>query len=177
MEINNEGKLADSSWQGIPEFKKLTELQMRCVAYIVDNQSPFRRMALEDREERVVKQLLGVEELGFLKTAKYKEAFFLYKAMDYDYLLTMIELYEKKLIGLQSILTAMDMSDDLAVQKKYESVQKNVATYMKQLQEFEKELEMRGKIVKNLKLLLSGIEKFQVRAKQMKMESSIFKNA
>lgn len=177
MEVNNEGKLVDNGWMGVPEFKKLTEPQMRCVAYIVDNQSPFRRMPLDTREERVVKQILGADELGFLKTPKYKEAFFLYKAMDYDQLLTMIELYEKKLIGLQGLLDKMDMSDDIVNQKKYEAVQKNVASYMKQLQEFEKERELRGKIVKNIKLLLSGIEKFQVRAAQMKMESTVFKNA
>jgi hypothetical protein len=174
--INEEGVISNSDWRGVKEFNALLEVEFRCVVMIWDNQSMYRRMPIEQREERVCKGLLGSNAERFLKSTKYKEASWLYRAIDFDIDLNMLEMYTKKLVGLSSMLNELEMSDDINVQKKYDTINKNVTNFMKLKNEFENKIEQRGKISKNFKVILSGIEKFYERAKMMKNEHEVYRN-
>lgn len=174
--IGDDGAVDTNDWKAAKEWSKLTELEFRCVMLIWDNQSMYRRMEESQREERVLKGYLGADWEKFRKSAKYKEAMWLYRAVDFDIDLNMLEMYTKKLINYSMLLDQLETSDDIGVQKKYDAVNKNVANIMKIKADYEEKIAARGKINKNYKVILSGIEKFYERAKSMKNDHEIFRN-
>jgi hypothetical protein len=176
FQIGDDGRIMGNDWQGVPEWRELDESEMRCVILIWDNQGPYRRMDVEARENRVVKSILGKEGEKFLKSGKYKEAMWVYRACDFDLDVQLLELLSGKIVSLMGLLTSLDMDEGEEVQKSYDRVAKNLATYQKQKTEVEDRINNRGVKVKNMKTVLSGIEKFQERARQMRSEHDVFKN-
>ena len=174
--VDDEGKIEGNDWKAAKEWNKLSELEFRTVVFIWDNQSMYRRMSLEIREQRVAKAYLGETWGKFIGSSKYKEAQYLYRAFDFDIDMHMLELYTTKLVAQSLILAQLETSDDPVVQKKYDSVNKNVAQIMKLKADFEGKIDQRGKVNKNFKMVMSGYEKFQERAKQFKTEHQLFKN-
>lgn len=176
FEINEEGKIDGNDWQAVPEFTGLNEAEFRCVVLVWDNQGAYRRMDLESRMERIGKSILGMGYEKFFNSKKYKEAMWLYRAIDFDLDLNMLDMYQTKLMGLMSLLGQLEMSEDNVIQKRYELVAKNVREYTKMKMEVEERINERGKLRKNFKTILSGIEKFQERARMMKQEHEVFIN-
>jgi len=174
--MTEEGRIDGNDWKGIPEFKVLNEPEFRSVVLIYDNQSMFRRMSVEQREERVMKSVIGEKWQGFKLDERYITASFMYRAIDYDHDIYMLDLYNSKLLSLSNMLSALEISDDVQQQKKYDIVNKNIAAFSKTKNELEMKIDGRGKISKNFKVVLSGFEKFQERAVQMRNESTLFRN-
>lgn len=174
--FKEDGTIDGTEWCGIPEFTKLSEPEFRCVAMIWDNQGPYWRMDAKNREERVTKSILGKDGQKFLASERYKIAQWMYRAIDVDGDKQLLEMYTTKLASLVILLGSLEMSEDQALQKKYEAVNKNVQSYMKTKAELEDKINERGKMKKSFKTVLSGFEKFQERSRLMRTEHEVFKN-
>ena len=108
-EPNGDMCSSDPTVMFVPEFKEvkkhpdLGNKALRWIALIYDYKSPYARMSLEERKEKVTKDIFGKQNAKLVELPEMKAATLEYIRLQYDPLIEINDIYRKK-IEEQTIL-------------------------------------------------------------------------
>lgn len=177
--IDQTGSIVNNGWPAIKEFDKLVkkhgEKALKVCILCYDSYSMYRRMKEDMREDRLMKNEFGKEWKKIFESVEFQEAKFLYKSIDYDELYDSRDVYSNKLREINTVIANMEFTPENSSQiQSYTNLQKTV---MAQLDSVNQKIVARGQEKKDLQtVVLSGIERFYLRAEKMKTENMLFRN-
>lgn len=177
--IDKDSKIAENGWREIPEFsdlvKKFGDGGMKAVIISTDSGSMYRRFDMDIREEKACKIYFGSKWEDVIKDVLFQNAKFLYMELDYDYLYESRRVYELKLKEITDVIASLPFSIDNS--QKISAYSKMQEEQTKRIAAINKEIEARGVIKKDFAgSVMTGIEKFQERARKRKEEHTVFRN-